>query len=174
MKRHLRSVLLGVVSILAAGQAFGQRDLKYFSKNPFDATMSERFINRSRAARDDSRILYNYVETAPEIQAPVVQEQVQEISANLEKAKKDLAAVKADPAKSGEVMDCCKGMDKHLAKAEAAHKELKEKVAKGELDKEGIQKCCREICHQLDHATAEHDKMKKMINHEVIEIPTKK
>lgn len=167
-----------LLSLVLTGAIYSARacadDLPYYSKNPFQATISSRHGTYTRSAREQSRTLYNYVESAPSIEPEVVQEQVEEIGSNIEKAKKSLATMKGDSQKSGEVMDCCKNMEKHLAQAAKAHQELKEKVAKGELDKEGIQKCCGDICKHLEAASHEHGKMKKMVNQKDKEVPPAK
>jgi hypothetical protein len=157
----LGAVVLAALALAGPTEAFAQR------KSPGGVTGIDRLspgrsahqrASRSvRHARDYSRDIYRYSQSAPMIEPSVAMAESKELGRNVTRAQEELAVVRKEVAMDPTTDATLKTIDQHLAAAAREHAMLDAECCKDSVDGLTCMKYCNRILLELDKAQAEHD-----------------
>lgn len=161
----LALMLTGLV--LADATAFAQRDAgaKFRGEFGTDFWSSTRSAGRYlQSANDGCQDLYQYTNTTPAIVPSVAKKASEDISKNVDAAKKYLGAVRKEAAGDKAVVAKLDAIEKHLAAAMDHHKKMHEECCKDHVDAEKTADCCSDMITELEKAQAEHRALMRLLN----------
>lgn len=153
--------------ILTSTSAFAQRDAGAKIRGEFGtgAYSSTRSAGRYlQSANDGCQDLYQYTYTTPAVAPPVAKKASEDISKNVDAAKKDLGTVRKEAASDKAVLAKLDAIEKHLAAAMGHHKMMHEECCKDHVDAEKTADCCSDMITELEKAQAEHRALMRLLN----------
>ncbi len=164
--KHLltRLVLVAVMVAFAAAISFAQSgaDAKARGRYDFYGKSSSRSM---RSAREYSRDYRQHVQASPKapVDGAVAKAAAESVGMNIDKATKDVDAMRAEAAGDKETLASLDLVAEKLAEASKHHKAMLEMCCKENVDGEGSMACCADIEKALEAAAAEHEKLMKRL-----------
>lgn len=117
-------------------------------------------------ALDYSRGLYEYAQQAQTIDPAEARVQAEELSRNLDAAKKrlDEARKEAEAEKDSETVVDIDSINKHVFAASKQHEKCMAECKKKEVNGESVMHCCQTITSSLGDAKKEHSRVMKRLH----------
>ena len=163
----LSFALAAAVLTVGISDATAQRDAGAkmrgeFGTGPYSSTRSAgRYL---QSANDGCQDLYQYTYTTPAVAPPVAKKASEDISKNVDAAKKDLGTVRKEATTDKAVLAKLDAIEKHLAAAMGHHKMMHEECCKDHVDGDKTADCCSDMITELEKAQAEHRALVRLLN----------
>jgi hypothetical protein len=163
----LTLALAAAALTVGISEANAQRDAGAKMRGEFGtgAYSSTRSAGRYlQSANDGCQDLYQYTYTTPAVAPPVAKKASEDVSKNVDAAKKDLGAVRKEAAGDKAVQAKLDAIEKHLAAAMDHHKMMHEECCKDHVDADKTADCCSDMLTELEKAQAEHRALMRLLN----------
>jgi hypothetical protein len=158
----LTAVAATVVLSVATAMAQSYLDASSKARGDYSSSSVSRLLGSARGSAQDYR---DYANGSKKVDPEIAKDASDAIGDYIGKSKKHLAWMRASAqhGEDKETLTSLDQIDKDMAAAENAHKEMHDLCSQKTVDAAESMKCCERIDDSLSKAIAEHDKLMKRL-----------
>lgn len=146
-----------------AQRRFTPADLRS-GKVTFQQFSNQRAYRSMQHAYDYARDVQVYAPVVTHTQPRILQGEAEQIGQKIQRAQEQVVVARKQAADNQEVQAAYDSVEKHLATAAEAHKQLHAECHKDSSDPNVCAECCDQIAQALEKAMTEHEAIMKKLN----------